>query len=378
MLISCKPCGAIIDTDLVPQGCVSGLWIQARSGLLSGLLSGRTLGRNVTPRCCLCLLRGFREKGARAAWRGAQAAAGAQPEFIARLGAHPPPSPARAARCPLACWRRVAQVSRGHQRHAGPPSSPAARTRCPCGQQSRTTTPIPHRMWPPSTSTAAKRPDRRRRVAPERAVTAQLRRQLARHEVERPLSKGKRPHEEALGLTLELTLRSPEELARLVGEEAAVAPRVTWRRAAAHTIWPQLPLKTETEPKRRCGAVRLHVPVHRLHRPPEDQGRDEPRPSPPPRCARAERAASRAERLARARPLERRERGAQVQGDVHEHDRDIVVSLADQPDAWPCGVRAAQPAEQRAERCCLVGRGRWRAHKDGVAVRARLLQSARA
>eukprot|EP00964_Phaeocystis_antarctica_P074519 scaffold45831_cov46-Phaeocystis_antarctica.AAC.2 len=83
---------------------------------------------------------------------------------------------------------------------------------------------------------------------------------------------------------------------------------------------------------------------------------------------------------------------------------DIVVSLADQPGARPCGVRAAQPAEQRAERCLgvrprglslplsslhlslsyillthrLVGRGRWCAHKDGVAVRARLLQRARA
>ena len=48
-------------------------------------------------------------------------------------------------------------------------------------------------------------------------------------------------------------------IARLVCEEAAVTPRVTRRRAAAHAIWPQLPLKTETEPKRLGGAVRLHL-----------------------------------------------------------------------------------------------------------------------
>ena len=88
-------------------------------------------------------------------------------------------------------------------------------------------------------------------------------------------------------------------------------------------------------------SMSLRVPVHRLHRTPEDQGRDEPWSLLPPRCARAERverAAARAERLARARPLERRERGAQVQGDVHGHDlqstkRDTAESARSVPDS---------------------------------------------
>ena len=97
-----------------------------------------------------------------------------------------------------------------------------------------------------------------------------------------------------------------------------------------------------------CGATKtarfsmsLCVPVHRLHRTPEDQGRVEPWSLLPPRCARAERverAAARAERLARARPLERRERGAQVQGDVHGHDlqstkRDTAEPARSVPDS---------------------------------------------